>query len=327
MITKFNDKVSTLRKILIVGELLIDLISTNYVKELSEAKNFERRFGGSPGNIALNLADMGLHPTILSRVGRDPFGKSILENLRTRGVNVENIQLDSVNPTSFVLISKSRETPQFFPLRGADKYLQIPENIDDLVKNCSILHFSSWSISQEPARATTLKLIDMAKRAGAKICFDPNYRRVLWENKQDGTPFVKDILKDVFLLKPSRDDAFNICGEMKDEDYVRTFHNLGVKNVVMTLGKDGVVVSDGKKMKHFPSLAKHVVDTTGAGDAFWAGMYYSISRERNIFEAAKVGNAVSAFRLENIGTNSPLPEMDKLLSRYNIEELNEEESI
>ncbi len=312
---------SILEKILIIGELLIDLISTNYVKELSEAKKFERYFGGSPGNIALNLADMGLSPTILSRVGKDPFGKSILKNLQVRGVNVENIQLDSVNPTSFVLISRSRKSPQFFPFRGADQYLQIPENANDLIRNCNILHFSSWPISREPARTTTLKLIDMAKKSDVKVCFDPNYRRVLWENKQDGTPFLKSILKDVFLLKPSRDDAFNILGKMKDEDYVHTFHKLGVKNVIMTLGKDGVVVSDGKEMKHFPSLAKRVVDTTGAGDAFWAGMYYSISKGENVFKAAKVGSAVSAFRLENVGTNLPLPKIEDLLSQYESQEI------
>lgn len=318
---KIQQRVSTLEKILIIGELLIDLISTNYAKELSEAKNFEKYFGGSPGNIALNLADMGLYPTIISRVGRDPFGKSILKNLQTRGVNVENIQLDPVNPTSFVLVSRSRETPQFFPFRGADQYLQFPENANDLIRNCNILHFSSWPISREPARTTTLKLIDMARKFNVKVCFDPNYRRILWENKQDGTFFVKSILKDVFLLKPSRDDALSILGKMKDEDYVRTFHKLGVRNVIMTLGKDGVVVSDGKEMKHFPSLAKHVVDTTGAGDAFWAGMYYSISKGKNVFEAAKVGSAVSAFRLENVGIDSPLPKIEDLLLQYNNKEI------
>ena len=314
-------------KILIVGELLIDLISTNYVKELSEVKNFERCFGGSPGNIALNLADMGIHPVILSRVGKDPFGKSILKNLQTRGVDVRNIQIDLMNPTSFVLVSRSRETPQFFPIRGAEQYLQFPPNAIDLISNCDILHFSSWPISREPARTTMLKLIDMAKRFNVKICFDPNYRRILWENKQDGTPFIKNILKDIFLLKPSRDDAFNILGDMKDKDYVLTFHKLGVKNVIMTLGKDGVMVSNGEKMKHFPSLAKHVVDTTGAGDAFWAGVYYSISKGKDIFEAAKIGSAVSAFRLENVGINSPLPEIEELILRYNIKKIDEEELI
>lgn len=312
-------------KILIVGELLIDLISADHEEELAKVKFFEKHFGGSPGNVASNLADMGFNPIILSRVGNDPFGKSIVKNLQMRGVNVENVQIDPLNPTSFVLVSKSEENPQFFPLRGADQHLQIPQNIGSLMENCSILHFSSWPLSHEPARTAMLKILDMAKKFNVKICFDPNYRRILWENRLDGTFLVKSVIKDVFLLKPSKDDAFNIFGEMKNMDYVQAFHALGAKNVIMTLGKEGVIVSNGEKMKHFSSLAKDVVDSTGAGDAFWAGMYYSILKGENIFEAAKIGTVMSAFKLENAGVISPIPKIEELLARYGVEKIKGEE--
>ncbi len=300
--------------ILVVGELLIDLISKDYVNNLTEAELFERHLGGSPANIAMNLADLGFNPSLLSRVGNDPFGKFIVEKLKLRGVNVDNIQFDTVNHTSFVLVSKSKGTPDFLPLRGADYHLQFPNK--KIVENTAILHFSSWPVSVEPSRTSILKVLALAQKWNMKICFDPNYRDILWKRGENGISFIKNMMKDVFLLKPSIDDAECLLGRMKDEEYIYAFHHLGVKNVVLTLGKDGVLVSDGRKTKRFPSLAKHVIDATGAGDAFWSGMYYSLLKGGDIFEAAKMGSVVSAFRVESVGSDTPIPSMEALIKRY-----------
>ncbi len=301
---------------MIIGELVIDLISREYVENLAEAELFERHFGGSPANIAINLADLGFAPILLSKIGNDPFGGFIVKKLKSRGVNVSNIQLDLTNHTSFVLVSKSKETPDFLPLRGADYHLNLPSNVEELVKSIGVLHFSSWPVSKEPSRTTMLKILSLAKKWNVKICFDPNYRDILWENGEDGISFIKKTMKDVFLLKPSIDDAKCLLGSMRAEKYIRSFHDFGVKNVVLTLGKDGALVSDGTKIKKIPSFAKEVVDATGAGDAFWAGMYYSLLKGRDIFEAAKIGSVVSAFRVESVGSDTPLPPMKDLIDRY-----------
>lgn len=302
--------------ILIIGELLIDLITKEYTENIAEAELFERHLGGSPANIATNLSNLGLSPILLSKVGDDSFGKFIIRKLKSRGVDVSNIQIDPLNHTSFVLVSKSKETPDFLPLRGADYHLQLPSHIEKLVKSAGVLHFSSWPVSKEPSRTTVLRILSLAKKWNVKICFDPNYRDILWENGEDGISFIKDIMKDVFLLKPSIDDAECLLGNMTEGEYIQAFHRLGVKNVVLTLGKDGVMVSDRTKVKKFPSFARHVVDTTGAGDAFWAGMYSSLLRGKDIFEAARTGSAASAFRVESVGSNMPLPPMKDLTERY-----------
>lgn len=302
--------------ILIIGELLIDLITKEYTKNIAEAELFEKHFGGSAANIAMNLSDLGFSPIFLSKVGDDPFGKFIVEKLKSRGMDIGNIQIDPINHTSFVLVSKSKETPHFLPLRGADYHLQLPSDIEKFVRSASVLHFSSWPISRKPSRTAVLKILSLAKKWNVKICFDPNYRDILWESGEDGISFIKNIMKDVFLLKPSIDDAKCLLGNMTEEEYIQAFHHLGVKNVVLTLGKDGVLVSDRTKTKKFPSFARHVVDTTGAGDAFWAGMYSSLLRGRDIFESAKIGSAASAFRVESVGSDAPLPPVKNLIKRY-----------
>lgn len=135
-----------------------------------------------------------------------------------------------------------------------------------------------------------------------------------------GSGFVKEILRDTFLVKPSEDDAFHIFGEMTVDGYIRAFHGCGAENVVLTLGKKGVVVSDGKRTGEFPTVARKVVDTTGAGDAFWSGMYLALLNGKDVFEAAKLGSVVAAFRVETVGSDDPIPPAEELVSMYGLPE-------
>lgn len=288
-------------KVLIAGEMLIDMISQEYVDDLGMADIFERHFGGSPANIAANLCDLGIDVVLVSRVGDDPMGHALLKNAKRRNLDTKYVQMDSVRPTTFVVVSKSKSTPQFIPLRGADTALERPDF--GVFDGVDFFHFSSWPISYRRSRKAILEMVEYALKKGIKVCFDPNYRRVLWENGRDGSTFVKKIMKDVFLCKPSEDDAFHIFGSMGENEYVKKFHEYGVENVVLTLGKDGAIVSDGKRVKRLKSLARHVINTTGAGDGFWSGMYFVLSNGGDIFEAAQFGSAVAAFRVESFGSN------------------------
>lgn len=291
-------------KVLIVGEMLIDMVSQEYVDDLGLADKFERHFGGSPANIAVNLSDLGVEAVLISRVGDDPMGKALVDNAKKRHLETKYIQIDPTKPTTFVIVSKSKSTPQFIPLRGADTSIEMPAH--SIFDGAKFFHFSSWPISHKRSRKTILNMIDYALEKDIKICFDPNYRKVLWENGKDGSRFIKKILSNVFLSKPSEDDAFHIFGTMNDTEYVKKFHAYGVKNVVLTLGKDGAIVSDGKKTKKLKSLARHVIDTTGAGDGFWSGMYYVLTNGGDIFEAAEFGSAVAAFRVERFGIDEKI---------------------
>ncbi len=290
--------------IVIAGEMLIDMITTEYVDDLGKAGIFERHFGGSPANIAINLADLGIESRIVSRVGNDPFGRELIDHAKRRNLDTRYIQIDNLRPTTFVIVSKSKSTPRFLALRGAETALEMPPM--DIFDDASFFHFSSWPISYKRSRKTIFEMIEYASGKGIKICFDPNYRKVLWENGKDGRRTLKRVFKYVFLAKPSNDDAFHIFGSMNEMEYIKAFHRLGVENVVLTLGKDGAIISDGKKTQILPSAAKKVVNTTGAGDAFWSGMYYAMMRGADIFEAAKFGNATAAFRLGSQNHNDPL---------------------
>jgi fructokinase len=309
-----------LSKIVVIGELLVDMISTEYVDDLASASTFSRYFAGSPGNLALNLADLKFETYLLARVGDDSFGKAHIKYLSDRGVKTDFVQVDPEWCTSFILISRSKGTPLFLPLRQADYRIMLPTNLNELLNNAVFIHLTAWPLSREPSRSTTLRIIEEARKMGISICFDPNYRKKFWESGHDGVYFIKEnVLNGVFLSKPSLDDVYNMFGKMEPEQAVTLFHDNGVQNVVLSLGEKGAIVSDGSKMRHIPTLARFVIDTTGAGDGFWSGMYFALSQNLDIFTAASFGSAIAAHRVESSAKNDPLPPIREILHRYGLE--------
>ncbi|MFO7882157.1 MAG: PfkB family carbohydrate kinase [Kosmotogaceae bacterium] len=305
-------------KVIVAGELLFDMITHDYCDSLAEAKTFDKFYGGSPGNLTSNLKDLGLNPLIISRLGNDPLGRSYKERLDSKEITTEYVQMDEVHHTSFVLICKSKGSPEFLPLREADYYLEIPLNFCKIIREADFFHTTTWPLSRKPARTDLLKMIEIARRSDVKISLEPNYRQILWERGHNGRRFIRDLLKYLYLVKPSLDDAFHIFGEGNPDKQIQRFHEYGVNNVILTMGKEGSIISDGKQIEKLESVAKKVIDTTGAGDAFWAGAFYGLIKGKTIFESAKIGNIVSAFRIEH-DKDKPLPNIKKIVKTYGLE--------
>lgn len=305
-----------MKKVVFFGEILIDLISSNFTDNLLSAKEFKWHFGGSPTNIAKSLADFGIKVRMVGKVGNDKFGIACVKDLEKRGVDVEYVQIDEMAHTSLVFTTRSKGDQSFELMRDADFKVKLSEeDIEQIISDASFFHFSSWPVTREESRNTLYKFIEEAKKQNVNICFDTNYRKKLW-NSPDAVKTIIDLLDGVYLVKPSVDDSRELFGELTPEEYVKVFHKVGVKNVVLTLGKDGALVSDGTRMEIVPSVARSIVNTLGAGDGFWAGLYYGLINGKDIFEASKIGSAIAAFRLECEGASDPLQDIEKILDTY-----------
>ena len=120
------------------------------------------------------------------------------------------------------------------------------------------------------------------------------------------------------VIKPSVDDAERLFGYGTTDEYIKKFIDLGAKLVIMTLGEDGLIASDGKETFKLDSIANEVVDTTGAGDAFWSGFYAAIIKGYDVKEAIKLGNASSAYKLKYTGAVVDFPSLEDLKEIYKI---------
>lgn len=316
---KFEDNINFKDKendVITIGELLIDMISADYGDNF-ECGTYNRFFGGSPANIAMNVKKLGIKSIIASSVGKDGLGKFLLNHLGKYEMDTSYIQ--EVNySTSMVMVNKSKSSPIPIFYRDADYHLAYDLKLKEALKKSKIIHFSCWPISRLPVRETIEQAIEEALKNEMLICFDPNYHPMIWEKGEDGTAYVKQIISKVDIVKPSEDDAERLFGKDTYENQVQKFLKLGAKLVIMTLGKDGAIASNGVETIRFKTMASEVVDTTGAGDAFWSGFYSAIIKGYTIREALNLGFAVSAYKLKYTGAVVDLPKLEEIKALYNL---------
>ncbi|WP_059050355.1 carbohydrate kinase family protein [Paenibacillus senegalimassiliensis] len=302
--------------LLTVGELLVDMISGDYGDTL-ENGTYHRYFGGSPANIAMNTKKLGIRPLVASAVGEDGLGQFLVEHLNRAEMDTSCVQRVNES-TSLVVVNKSQSTPIPIFYRGADYRLGFTEELRAALHRTKIVHFSCWPLSRQPVRSAVEQVIQEARQNGTLVCFDPNYHPALWEEGEDGVQYLKTILPLVDIAKPSEDDAERLFGKDTPENQLQKFLDLGVKLVILTLGKDGALVSNGQETLQFDTLATEVTDTTGAGDAYWSGFYAALVKGYPVGKALEFGLAVSAYKLQYTGAVVDLPLLETFKTKYQL---------
>ncbi len=300
--------------VLAIGETLIDLISDTEQGSLLDSRAFVMYPGGEATNVALNVARLGGSAALVSRVGDDSFGLFLRHHLVTAGVNADYLRVTPHAPTTMVVVTRHRTTPDFAVYRGADAEM-VPDDMPlALLPSTSLVHTSAFVLSREPSRSTILDFVVQAHNAGCLISFDPNYHPRLWETNYDPLSVFKKIYPYVTLTKPSLDDCTRLFGAgLTPEAYASRFLELGAKNVVLTLGKAGVLVATTEGVSYQSASQVEVVDVTGAGDSFWSGLILATLDGYSIADAARVGQAVAAIKIQQVG---PLSHMIDRASLY-----------
>ncbi len=291
--------------LLTLGEALIDMLSTEEVDTLGQAAAFERRQGGSPANLCVNLAKLGGRAAFVGKTGVGAFGSYIKDELTRAGVITDYLVMDPRVHTSLVFVSRSKSTPDFEAFRDADYRLEAGEIAAEALQRARIVHASIWPLSREPSRSAIEFAFQQARAAGKIITFDPNYSRKIWPNHEEAREVIARILSYTTIVKPSLDDARRLFEEeLAPEAYIEKFHALGPQIVVLTLGKDGVLLSESGKLTLIPAQEIHVVDVTGAGDCFWAGFLAALLDGHPLETCARFAREVVGIKLTRVG---PLP--------------------
>ncbi|MCM4151089.1 carbohydrate kinase [Arenibacter sp. N53] len=300
--------------ILCVGEVLVDFIGHQAGVDINETRDYHRYIGGSPTNVAMNSARLGLKSVLVATVGDDGFGEYIFKRLEEVGVDTNYIKTVDDRPTSVIFVSRSQSTPDFIPFRAAD--YRISENQIDkgILGNSTIFHTTCFALSLDPARTTILKKAEEAYNQGCKLSIDVNYAKKLWESQEEALKVIKAYCKFGPLVKISEDDMLRLFEETLSHDEIfNFFHSEGVDIVCLTLGSKGVKLSQkGKGIIQLPAIkVDNVMDTTGAGDAFWSGFLFAYIKEKPVEKCLEVALQLAALKLQNVGR---LPDNINILS-------------
>lgn len=271
-----------MKKILCIGEALIDLICTDKGKTLSEGENFLKKPGGAPTNVAAAIAALGGQVELVAKVGADPFGKHLINVMHSFGVNTKWMLQDENWFTTFAFVSLMENGERdFYFNRGADGQLNKSEieaiNLDDF----SIVHFgSATAFLPGPLQSAYLSLLQQSLQREIYISFDPNYRRLLFQNeKQSFIDQSWNFLDSCHFFKVSDEEALMLTGRQTIADAAADLLEKSNAVFAITLGKEGTLLGINGATLMVPSIIIKPVDTTGAGDAFVGAVLYQLNQK------------------------------------------------
>jgi fructokinase len=267
-------------KILCIGEALIDMICTDKGKPLSEGENFLKKPGGAPTNVAAAIAALGGQVELAAKVGKDPFGKHLIDVMDSFGVSTKWMLQDENHFTTFAFVSLMLNGERdFYFNRGADGQLTRDEVDAINLEEFSIVHFgSATGFLPGPLQAAYQSLLQKSLQNEIFISFDPNYRSLLFQNdKQSFIDQSWNFLDSCHFFKVSDEEAMMLTGRSTVTDAATDFLQRTNAVFAITLGKEGTLLGLQGDTQTISSIEIKPVDTTGAGDAFTGAVLYQVS--------------------------------------------------
>ena len=253
-----------------IGELLIDF---NEERKVDGYSDLLAHPGGAPANFLAPIAKYGLKTSLISNVGDDAFGKQLVKTLKENKIGTNNITYDKNAFTTLAFVTLDEKGDRSFSFSrkpGADTRIQYKNINLKEIDNCKVFHFGTLSLTDNPSKETTYKLIKYAKSKKKIISFDPNLRENLWNNLSDAKKQMLYGLRNAYIVKISDYEVkflFKIKPEKAVDYILNKFHN--IKLIYVTCGNKGCYYGTRNIKGYLPSMKGiKVVDTTGAGDIF-----------------------------------------------------------
>ena len=269
-----------MRKIISIGEALIDFIPNEKGVALKDVSNFLRVTGGAPLNVAATVAKLGGSSVILTKLGIDGFADHILEEVKNLGVDVSKVLRTKEANTALAFVSLKEDGERdfsFYRNPSADMLLNSDEIEEDTFKDGGILHFCSVSLIDAPIKNAHRKAIEFAKKNNCIISFDPNVRLPLWETPEGCRKAILEFLPLANIVKISDEELEFITGIEDEREALKFLFKGDIEVVIYTKGINGAEFITKENSVFAPSFKVVAQDTTGAGDSFIGSFLYQIA--------------------------------------------------
>lgn len=303
-------------KICVMGSFIVDLMGRAphlpVTGETVKGTDFKIGPGGKGSNQGVAAKRAGGDVVMVTKIGRDPFGKIALDSFRGEGIDTKFVFEDDSAPSGAALIMVDDNT-------GDNKIVVITGACDFITEE--IIASAAGEIKNSMVFLTQLetnldaveKAVNIAHASGVTVILNPAPAR----------PVSDELLSKVDILTPNETEASALSGvDVKTVDdaskAAKTLMRKGVGCVIVTMGARGSLVVTGAGEEFIESIPVDAVDTTGAGDAYNGGLAAAIAEGKDIRDAARFATAVGALSVTKIGTAPSMPhrdEIDKLMRK------------
>lgn len=258
--------------IAVAGEALVDLVPAPV------GGYFEIAPGGSPANVALGLARLGVPARLLARLADDMLGRRIREHLTHNGVQLDHA-VAAQEQTSLAMVSLDADgVPAYdFRIQGTADWQWSPAEMEGALDAGATgpvvaVHSGSLALTTAPGDVVLRDLLMRASES-ATISYDPNCRPMLMGRADDVLTGVHSLLGVADVVKVSSEDLHWLLPGMTPEQVVDDWLTRGPRLVAVTLGSDGVLAGTTSGLRaRRPGISVKVIDTVGAGDTFSAAL-------------------------------------------------------
>lgn len=308
-----------MKKVICPGEALIDFVSMDIGKTLKATDGFIKKAGGAPANVAAAISKLGAEAYFCGTVGDDAFGGFLEDTLNNNNINTE-LLFKIKNNTTFAFVSLMENGERDFEFaRDADECLTF-DMISDRLEEFDLYHFgSATAFMGGNLKDTYFKLKEYAKSNNKIISFDANYRESLFgNNKEEFIKCCKEFIVDSNIVKLSEEEAKLISGIEDIKEASQYIVNLGCENLMVTLGKEGTLLSNREKQILIKTKEVKMKDATGAGDAFIGDVIAQILNEpgKSMEKIVEMANLVGGITTTKLGALESIPTWDEVFA-YN----------
>lgn len=290
-------------KIVVIGSFNIDMVSkTPYLPKPGETVlggPFIMIPGGKGSNQAICASRLGAEVYFVGCVGNDPFGEIARNNFIKEKINIDYLRIINNTHTGVALIMVDDKTGENMIVVAPGANMKVKkEIINDAME---VIREASVVLVQFEIPIETVEyIIEIMKIYNKpKLILNPAPARKVNKN----------IWENIYLITPNKRELELISDmeieSIKDvEKAARKVISFGVRNVIVTLGKDGALVVNEREINYIPPFKVEIIDTTGAGDAFNGGLAVALGEGKDLISAVYFANAVAGLKVTKLGASS-----------------------
>ncbi|MED0770571.1 5-dehydro-2-deoxygluconokinase [Bacillus siamensis] len=306
--------------IVAIGRACIDLNAAEYNRPMEETMTFSKYVGGSPANIAIGSAKLGLKAGFIGKIPDDQHGRFIVSYMQGKGVDTSQMAVDKEGRKAGLAFTEilSPEECSILMYRDdvADLYLEPSEVNEGYIANAKMLLVSGTALAKSPSREAVLKAVHIAKKHDVKVVFELDYRPYTWQSAEETAVYYTLAAEQSDIVIGTRDEfdvMENRSGGNNDETVRRLFaHSADL--VVIKHGVDGsYAYSRSGEVFRARAYKTKVLKTFGAGDSYASAFIYGLVSGRDIETALKYGSASASIVVSKHSSSEAMPAAGEIL--------------
>lgn len=295
-----------MKKIVIIGSSNTDLVvSVEHFPQAGETimgSDFMTAQGGKGANQAVAVARLGGEAVFVARLGNDTFGEVTLAALRHEGIGVRHVTLTDGVATGVATITVDSNGENCIVVAGGANMLLSPE---DVKKAAADIQSASLLLMQlETPLPTLIEATRIAHESGVRVVLNPA--------PYPKEPLPAELLQNVDIIIPNETEAAYMTGiQIIDDDSalaaIRKIHSMGVKEAIITVGKQGAYTLQGDELVRVPAVPVQAVDTTAAGDTFCGALCVALAKDMPMTDAISFACKAASISVTRRGAQPSVP--------------------